>query len=79
MMVMMSPIKSADNRPERQHHADENQPQIKLNAGGNGGKHFFGVAGEFDPGDGDQPDRFGEQETGEGRQQHIDRCRKPDR
>ena len=70
-MVMIRPIESAHDRPERQDHADENQAEVKLQAGGHGGQHLFGMAGQLDPGDRNQPDLLGEYQTGDYRQQDI--------
>ena len=42
---------SSDHGPKGQDHPDEHEPQVKLNPGGHRRKHFFGMAGQFDPGD----------------------------
>ena len=43
-----------DDRPERQDHADKNQAQVHLNAGGNGRQKVLGVAGQLNPGNRNQ-------------------------
>lgn len=64
--------KAADDRPEGQYHTDEHEAEIKLDAGGHGRQVGLGVASQIQPGDGDEADGFGEKESGQGRQKHIE-------
>ncbi len=66
--------KAADNRPERQDHADEHQPEIELDTGGHGRQVALGIAGQVEPGDGDEADRFGKEQAGQGRQEDIEKA-----
>jgi hypothetical protein len=43
------------------------------------GRHIFGVAGQLDPGNRDQPDGLGEQQSGNRGQQDIDAAEQPAR
>jgi hypothetical protein len=47
---------TADDRPEGQHHADEDQAQVQLDSRGHRRQGRFGMAGQLDPGNRDQPD-----------------------
>ena len=62
---------TADNRPERQHHADEDQAQVQLDPRGHRRQEIFGMPGQLDPGNGDQADGLGEQQIGNRGQQDV--------
>ncbi len=48
----------SDNGPEGQHHADKNQSQVQLNTGGHRRQDPFGMTGQLNPGNGNQPNRL---------------------
>ncbi len=64
---------AADHGPEGEHHADKQQSQIELNAGGNGREEVFGDMGELDPGNGENLDGFRKDHPRSRREQHVER------
>ena len=63
---------SADDDPERQHEAGQHKPQIGGHSQRCRRQQVFEVAGEVDPGDGQQLERPAGDQPGECRQPHID-------